>query len=930
MVFLFRQRPAVLKIKSIRNLKTLIQFIGCFALALLVVSPISAQSKRKKKKKEPTDYATGVPYLYHNTTSKYNYFFNAREIYKESVASLENGQQDNFSQMLPLYKYSGSDGKSVEAQVDEAIKKISISVPRHRPSRWTDDSYLLLAKLDYLKKDFAASEEALDFLLAEYSPEAMKAREERARKAKGKKTKKTAPKKKGDKPVAEKPKSYFLRHKPAYEDGVLWMARTYIQQERFEDADNLLNKLQNSPTTHKNMLDDIAEVRLLGSLKAKDYAKASEQLEQVLAAKPPRKKRARYNYLLAQLYQKQAQNDKAYAAFQKVLKSGPTYDMEFNARLNMALNIWKSGKSSPEAASKTLEKMLTDAKNKDFKDQIYYTLAQIALESGKEQEAIAYFKKSLAQGSKNPTQKAEAYLQLAEYYYAQEDYVDASQYYDSTLTVLPTSDERFEAVRNTGTSLKEIADNLRILQLQDSLLSVAQLSEPEQRALALKAKKERLAKAQQNTAANTTINTAGGMISDLDAKKSSFFAYDQKSVKKGRREFEKIWGARPLADNWRRSNSSSFDPTLAGGNGNNATDSEATLTDQELAAFLKDVPKDEAATKTAHKAIEDAYFKLGNLYRDRLKNYAKSSTALETLLRRYPDSPHELEALYLLYLSNRDMGKQAQANTYAGRITQKYPDSKYAKVLKDPAYAAQLSEEDKDLAVYYDATYDLFKKGNYQNAYNRLKVANEQFGAEHAMKPKFALLAAFCVGKLNGKDEYVKALQEVSARYPETAEQQKASEILRYLNVKPGGALTTAPGSLDNNKPKSDDKSDFSVNLKEAHYFLIFIDQSAKEMNLIKQNINEYNDNKYKGLGLRASSLFLGTDNEIPLLIVRKFKDADGALDYLKEVAANSKDYLGGKYIAEMYPISQSNYRQILRQKNLNGYAKFFEENYKK
>ena len=61
-----------------------------------------------------------------------------------------------------------------------------------------------------------------------------------------------------------------------------------------------------------------------------------------------------------------------------VLKHSSTYEMEFNAKINLA-QCYRSQSGRSDFIVKKLMKMLKDDKNKDFLDQIYYALAQIAL-----------------------------------------------------------------------------------------------------------------------------------------------------------------------------------------------------------------------------------------------------------------------------------------------------------------------------------------------------------------------------------------------------------------------------------------------------------------------------------------------------------------------------------------------------------------------
>ena len=115
----------------------------------------------------------------------------------------------------------------------------------------------------------------------------------------------------------------------------------------------------------------------------------------------------------------------------------------------------------------------------------YYALADICMKTDDRVGAVDNLKNSLACNSANKSQRAESYLQLANLYYENEVFVPAKNYFDSTLQVLPKLDERYDRVARYAANLTDIAKNINIINLQDSLLSIAQMSPKDQRDLAL-------------------------------------------------------------------------------------------------------------------------------------------------------------------------------------------------------------------------------------------------------------------------------------------------------------------------------------------------------------------------------------------------------------------------------------------------------------
>src|SRR5688500_19138603 len=109
-----------------------------------------------------------VGQFYHNVTAKYNGWFNANELVEASVLKLEEQHEDNFNEILPIYEYAAVDNAdAVKADLDEAIKKVSVVVTLHEFSDWADESYLLIGKSLFLQMDCVAAAIAFELYMFE-------------------------------------------------------------------------------------------------------------------------------------------------------------------------------------------------------------------------------------------------------------------------------------------------------------------------------------------------------------------------------------------------------------------------------------------------------------------------------------------------------------------------------------------------------------------------------------------------------------------------------------------------------------------------------------------------------------------------------------------------------------------------------------------
>lgn len=717
--------------------------------------------------------------------------------------------------------------------------------------------------------------------------------------------------------VNDKSSKYILKHRPAYQEGVLWLARTFIERDNHDGALRLIGDLENDPGTFKDIQNQLAVIKAYLHLDKGDFEAAVNPLQQAIESDIKREEKARYAYILAQLHQRAGRGSEANKAFVLAEKYTQNYEMAFSAKLNRVL----TSNASIAQAKNELEKMLKDPKNLEFQDQIYYTLGEIAFNAGEREKGIEYLQKSLQSGLRNPVQRTESYYRLAELYFEDEIYIAAKNYYDSTLQVMPENDERHERVSRLAGNLTEIATNLEIIQRQDSLLRISNLKPEERRDMAAKIKleqdearrKQLVAQANQNIATPGNVRT----ISSANAlqKESTFFAYDDREVKRGKREFERRWGGRPLVDNWRRSSQ------VEAGVFETEQETEevvaGSLTDEDVEEILGAIPDSEEDKKLAELRIQEAMFKLGSLYRDRLDNNERAIEVLEQLNSRFPGNNSELDSWYLLYLAFTELNNSSQARVYYDKILEKYPQSKYALVLQDPSYADKLRNKELEISLFYDQAYSDFTQGEYQEAYTKIQNARQKFGGGHSLQPRFALLAALCTGNLQGRDAYVKSLTEVVAKYPDTDEQRRAREILRLLGEWRG----TLPG-----EEKIKD-TQFAYEPDQLHYVIITFAGDVK-LNEQKARLSDFNRKYFELNKLRISNIFLGTDVNKPIIVVRRFKNRDEAMRYYETAQKNSADFLSLKTNFNLSAITQNNYREVLKAKSLDGYQTFFEANY--
>ena len=940
-------------------MKSLFIFFGTISLTIILLAGCAKQ--------------TLVTKPYHNLTGRYNAYYNASLRVEESFTMLNSQHKDNYNKLLKMYPYAAAtDGNSVKQPLDEAITKCARNIKLHEIGNWTDDSYHLMGKAEFLQQEYERAANTFKFIVDKYHPENVAKeleklkKKKKKKKRKGKKRKKRKkkkrkknkgkkkPNKNAEEEEEEKPVKYGLKHRPVRYKSMLWLAKTYIELGQYDDAGYYLRQLESDKKVPKKLRAEVQAVIAYNWIVQKEYVKAIAPLEIAVAGTKRKPIKNRYVYVLGQLYQMQSNNQMAMENFHDVLRLRPSYEMEFNARLNMATNAASaSGKKviDPEIA---LKRMLRDSKNEEYKDQIYFALAQIKLKSGNKDEGILALQQSLNYSASN-AQRAEGALLLAELFYEKDDFVKSYAYYDSTIQVMDKNDERYTTTKMYKRRLEGVATHVAIKEDKDSMLIVGAWERKKQETWAIrgmeideinaqngggnftveapesggKGLRERVGKSMVAQASDgrrqsnrPTNKTASGKITISDAalQKSKFPLYNASLKKKGAREFEKRWNNRAWVDDWRRSDKEE----------EITTDVEDIAvvepkTQAEIDAYLKKkgVPKSDQEIASMKAKIGASMYKAAEHYREDLGRTDKALELVEELVQKYPDNVYTVEGMFLAYNIYSEKNNISKATYYKNEILRKYPESNIAKVLSDPEFANSEKLKYDKINKYYDDTYDMIKGGEAEKALGRVRAIPAEFGTTYEMKARFAILEAMCVGGMKGEQDYIKALRIIVTSFPDTKEEKQAKKMIAILSGKKGnrGGRKVNPSGLD------EGESPFKVNEKIKHFILIVFDNKKTKVNQYRAPLTEYNNKFHLNKKLSVSTILV--DASVPTLIVRgAYPNADEAMKYVVNAQSNP-EFLAGVTGYTIYAISSENYGIAMMTQKFRLYDAFFEKHYR-
>lgn len=878
-----RERPYFL------NRKTRILFISSLLTGLLTIQACSTKKN------------TFVTRSYHNVTSRYNGYYYAGEIIKETKQRVEKAHVDDYSSILPLFIYpDNKSAKNYYQDLDKAIQKTSLVIKRHTITdrkeneipgavKWIDDNYLELGKARFYKREF------FDALVAfEYVAKTYKKDENRFR-------------------------------------AMLWMIRTHNELLTLSQSGPLIDKLRNDKEFPKKLQQELSALTADYYIRRGDYENAIKELTKAITLTKKRKTRARFTFVLAQLHEKTGNEKKASQLYGQVIKLKPAYEMIFNARMKRA-SLYDVTAGSSKELKKQLLRMIKDEKNLEYLDQIYYALAQI---EEKEKNifgpngAVEYLKLAVRNSTVNTKQKAIAYLRLADISFDVAEYKAAQAYYDSTMTVLPKEFPNYEAIAAKKKNLTGLVQNLNVISFEDSVQRLAKdsvLLENTITALLAQVEEEERRAQEEKFNNNFNLNTGPGVNAQQAA--STFTLYNPAQTAFNISEFTKRWGSRPLEDNWRRGSREAPDLlTQEEDNMGLITGTVDTLAKplvndkKKREYYLQNIPFTVQEMEKSNAKIIDAYYNAGSIYKEQLLNNEKAAETFEELLRRFKENKHKLSTYYQLYRLYTAMGNKQKADYYKNVLVNDYPNTEYAKLIKNPDYAKQTEASRSEVEGVYEAMLTTFNEGRFAEVITGVDAAVAKYPKNFLM-PKFDLLKAMAIGKTQGVDAYIKALKEIVVKYPKDEVKPKAEEILAIL-LKPGSEAGNSSAQENANNPSSI----YSYTPESEHYIVIIANSKKTNLGQLKTKISDFNSQFYSTATFNIGQVGFEGDNQ--MITIKTFDDAKKAMGYYSTLRENSEVFKGispDNY--KVLVISSGNYSVFYNNKDIQKYLDFFNSTY--
>lgn len=896
-------------------------------IALVFILCVSSCSTRRN---------TFVSRQYQNFTTYYNVYFNGKESLRLGEEKIRENHKETYCYLLPLFlsdddvarksSYSNMERAIIKAQ--KAIKLHSItSKPKRRNNKtskkykkfrskkeynvYIDDCYLLIGKGNFYNKKYLKADKAFTYIIRNFPGESI------------------------------------------VNDAKIWHVRSLTEQGKYTKAQLLINNLEDVKELSASLMELYYKSRADLKIKTGDITGAIEEMERLINISSKRKDRLRYRFILAQLYLNSDMEDMAMNLFASISRMRISYEMAFNASINMALAYNGNGGVQ---IRENLIKMLRDSKNNNFRDQIYYALGNIEFKDGEIDKGVEYFKKSTRFSVNNDIQKSLSFRYLGDYYYGQKDYEQAYSCYDSCLYFNDPGIAVEKELLRRKNNLSDLIYNLNVVSRQDSLQGLAQMSAKQRDSIIqgiiddirkeenLLLQEEKDAQLDRSFYVQNRVNTSRGSMGNNT--QGGWYFYNPVSITMGRSEFIRKWGRRKSEDNWRRKNKSivdleTVDEDYWEGNVEMKKDSKKDLKNRDY--YIKDIPLTKESKIKSDSLIVEALFTAAEILEDKFNDYEKSLDVYDELIGRFPDNKYLVYSFYNAYQMSNIVRDYRRASGYKNRLVEKFPQSEYAKIIKNPDYLSDHRIKiDKVNGMYEDA-FRAYQNYSFVESINVIDKALALWPKSDIVA-KFLMLKALCIGRVYSKTEFINALNLLLGANPDNELRSLAEDILASLKK---GAIPEIYGVkeannarfLRNNRVwnfselsgvKNKEKTQFYKYEDVGEFYMVLsVPRTAKNIQRLKFHINYIAEGLLENGFVQVREEHVGVSNS--LFVVKGLKGKNEAFELLKAIAENKKvSNLVDGLNYRMFYITANNYNILQYNQDVKLYVDFFLDNYLK
>lgn len=831
---------------------------------------------------------------YQNTVSQFNYLFYAEIGIDEIIQKARDLHEDDYTELLPFYDYDLS--ITAKESIDSIIFRCNANIVLHDlRSNYVDDAYLTLAKAYLFHKNFDTAASILQFINYSFFD-----KEDGADLPIGSNLNQP-----GKFSIASPENNRVWENKNVRNESMIWQARTYFEAGEMNEGLSLLQLLKTDAIFPKRLQPFLNEQLAYGYyLSGMNDSAANYLIKGLDNAKDPLTK-ARWSFLIAQLYEKEQKIDLAYNWFRKAGSIASNPIIAVYASIYLASIDANRGKKSWESLAYDLERMIKKDKYAAFADIIYYEMAQLAVRNQAISKANQWLIASIQKNEKNTKLKQKTLVQLGAINYIIDQFSVAKIAYENLNDLLKTF-PNYDQITLRKKWIDKIANLNELIAIEDSLQMIYNAPKIAQERMAMQwQKRTALLKAQekdlfkdpkkqkagsvnynnQNNIPGYAFGNAFVNTTPNKEVKSDFYFDNPQNVSMGITNYIKKWGDRPNVDNWRRK--TTIQLARASQVNANIDSTQASMqlnTAQVVNKSIKSTTQEKDSTeKLSIKLIEtDTDLKqskinwnnnslsIAKIFLYELNDFEKALPRYKAVIQNDIEPATTESALLDLASHYLHIGQITTSDSLIALITKQFPEGIYVQKKKAKE---NLDRIDKNSAEAYKTAYFLAQIGDWDQFGTQMEEAQKQFKGTKWNTP-YQFLRVKMYAQL-GKDSLaIEYCNEIIAQNKSESIKAKAKNIITEINnrktteaylaalviVKPTKLINTNEEAIERNKSTA-------ISLKDDRN----INSNPKNDSTLSKNI--INQIKFTNDSLEQHYIALQTIN-VSAVFVKEIQNA--------------------------------------------------------
>ncbi|MDE5560027.1 MAG: tetratricopeptide repeat protein, partial [Bacteroidales bacterium] len=334
------------------------------------------------------------------------------------------------------------------------------------------------------------------------------------------------------------------------------------------------------------------------------------------------------------------------------------------------------------------------------------------------------------------------------------------------------------------------------------------------------------------------------------------------------------------------------------GFGEDTEDNVKELTPEDAGYYLTDIPQSDSAMRPYDSIVENALYRIGVIYFDRLDEDAQGEPYFLRLIKEFPRSAYIPSAYENLCKIYHKRGDTERYQHYADLLARHYPGTEQDQRINDPTYFEKLSESEHEIQTWYEQAYEFFAANRFMEMLDVVNRIERRYPV-NKFKPQLMFLRAVGLAHTSGYEEMIGLLENFKNSYPDHELNERVDVLLERARreAKRAPKPETPPVlAATETEPKQEEKATepapagktaFADKDPYAAHSVIFICEKKKfNPRAMRIRMEDINRKFHSDVELSVETEDFGETHI--MFVISGFRDWERAGDYAKSLATDT------------------------------------------